>query len=171
MWQQWLVKLAVYFAFVAVAAGGGVYWGYQYALGQQAKKEIKLETKAAVNTQKLETANAVAAASVIKYITQTVVRTQTITKEVPIVQIIHEPAPTQDCPAMLTGADRLLIDAAASNTDPPTGSGTDAAPVPAYAATTSVVANYGACNIAQRRLIGLQDYVARTLKQGVLCPQ
>ena len=77
-----------------------------------------------------------------------------------------------ECPAAITGADGVLIDAAARNVDPPTGPIPDGAAIPAQDVTSSVVQNYGACNQYIAQLTGLQQYVRNTIaSQRLLCPQ
>jgi hypothetical protein len=175
--MTWLIKLALGLVALLVYSAVCVWGGYEVAQVRQAKQEAKQEVKAADNTQKLETANQVAAAPVIKEIEVIKWRVKEVVKEVPVVQTIEVPGacpeqPVVKCPAAVTAVDRLLIDAAAHNTDPPAGPGADAAPYPAGPLTASVVTNYGRCNVCISELRGLQDYVARTLAdQRLLCPR
>lgn len=151
--------------------------GYEYAQTSIAQQQTKQAIKSVAAEQKLETENAVAAAPVVKTITQIQWRTQIITKEVPIIQTIEVPGQCPDqrpveCPAAITAADRVLIDAAARGIDSSAGSSPDGPAYPAGPLTSSVIANYGRCNTCIAQLTGLQNYVARTLaEQKLLCPR
>lgn len=167
-----LVEAGVALLLVLLYSVGCAVGGYEFAQSRAAKQEVKLKAKAEVNTQTLATQNAVAAAPIIQTITKIQWLTRTIVKEVPVVQTIEIPAPTRECPAAITAADRLLIDAAARGIDPSAGPSTDGTPYPAGALTASVIANYGRCNKYIAELAGLQDYVHRTLEgQKLLCPR
>ena len=165
-------KLAIGALVIIIYSVICVFGGYEWSQSRQVKQELKQETKAIENTQKLETANQVAAAPIIKEIEVIKWRVRTVTKEVPIVQTIEVPSPTRECPAAITSVDRVLIDSAARNTDPSSTPGADDTSYPAGPLTTSVVTNYGRCNVCITELSGLQDYVRRTLdNQHLLCPK
>jgi hypothetical protein len=173
MWPESLAaRAAIVLGALLVTALGSAYLGYNYAMGKQARAYVSDEAKAQSNTDALAKANDAAAAPVVAKIEAEKVRTQVIVKEVPVVQVIHEPAPVTECPAAITGRDRVLIDAAAAGTDPPAADGVNDPAYPAGPLTGSVVSNYGACRVCAERLRGLQDYVARSLaNQELLCPQ
>jgi hypothetical protein len=132
---------------------------------------VKQVAAAEQHSAALEALNATAALATINTVEVIRTKTQTLIKEVPSApQFIQVPGPTMVCPAAVTGRDRLLLDAAATGTDPSTGPNADAAPYPAGPLTASVIANYATCRTDQAHLAGLQDYVARTLaNQKLLC--
>ena len=167
-----VAKLLAAVVVLAAAFFLGGYLGYNYATGQTAKKEAKAEVKAADNAQKIEDQNATSVLPVIKLVKETQWRTKIIVQKIPEIQYVKVPAPVTQCPAAITHADGVLIDAAAGNVDPPAGSIPDGAPYPAQDVTSSVIENYGSCNAIAARLSGLQDYVRRTITNTrLLCPQ
>jgi hypothetical protein len=172
-----LIEAGLALLLVAIYSVACMFGGYEFAQSRAAKQQATLEAKATTNTQTLATANAVAAAPIIKYIDRIQTVTRTITKEIPLVQTITLPAlcpehPAVVCPAAITAADRLLIDSAARGIDPSPRPSVDGSPYPAGSLTASVVANYGRCNSYIAQLKGLQDYVHRTIEgQKLLCPK
>jgi len=166
-----LTKIAIGVVVLVLFTLASAFGGYEYAQREFQKDRATAMSQATEHTQQLTTDNAVAAAPIVHEVERIKVVTQTLIQKVPEVQIVHVPVATQDCPALLTHADGVLIDAAARGDDPPTGPIPDGPPVSAQAATASVVDNYGTCRADQTKLRGLQDYVQRTLIESkLLCP-
>ena len=86
---------------------------------------------------------------------------ETIIKEVPI----YVPADSPDLP----GGFRVLHDHAAAGTLPDPASGSDAAPVPAQTAATTVIQNYTACRETGERLSKLQQWIREQRELADLC--
>lgn len=171
-------KLIVGIVVMLLVFGSGYWIGTLHEETSVARSDAKQETKAVAAETKIEQKNEKDAAPVVQAIAKEQVRTQILIKEVPRVQIIHDqvmgPAlPVGGCPAAVTHADGVLINAAASGDDSTaTGPIPDGPAVPAQDLTASVIDNYGSCNKYIQELAGLQRYVSNTIiNQKLLCPR
>jgi hypothetical protein len=148
--------LAILLAVLAIA-GGSFVFGVRYQSGQEAKAQERRWVEQM--DRQTEMANESYATGLKLGAKLKKVRTQTIEviKEVPV----YVPSDSCDLPAGW----RLLHDAAATG-NPPAPVGSDAAPVPAQDAASTVIENYGTCREDQERLRALQEYVAKIRGQA-----
>jgi hypothetical protein len=188
---SFLQKVAVGALVLLICCAASFITGIFVERASNDKAIAKQDTKAVAQTTKIENKNEQNAAKVAAETTAEADTTKNLESKVQHVQIIHvpqiirvpqiihdqamgpaPPAPaTMDCPAAITHADGVLIDAAATGIDnSATGPEPDGPPIPAQILTSSVIDNYGSCRKEIIKLTGLQQYVTTVLNAKLLCP-